>query len=127
MQRVHAGNQLCRSKRLGDIVVGAKHQRAHLVHLLTFCREHDDADGGRTLANLLADGKAVLAGHHDVQQADVKIAVVFVEHPQCFVAVGHIDHLIAGAAQVDDHKIADDVFVFRNQNSFHSKTFLSSQ
>ena len=82
-------------------------------------REEDDPDRAALLADFLADLEAVDPGHHDVQQADVKIAAVLIKDAQRLVAVGHIHHLIAGAAQVDYNKIADYVLVFRNQNSFH--------
>lgn len=61
---------------------------------------------------LFADGKAVDAGHHDIQQHDVEISVFLFEHTECVLAASHIAHVIAGTLEVNDDKVPDDIFIF---------------
>ena len=112
IDRVHSGCQFRGGKRLCDIVVRPEHQPADLIHFLCSGSQHNDADGGALFPQLFADGKAVNAGHHNIQQDNVKIAVFFFEHTQCVLAAADITNVIAGTLEVNDDKVPNHIFIF---------------
>ena len=116
---IHTGGQLRGREGLGDVVVRPEHQTADLIHFLCACGKHDDAQRGALLPQLLADSEAVDAGHHDVQQHDVEVAVLLVKDTERLLTAVHIDHLVACTFQIDHDKITNDIFVLANQNPFH--------
>ena len=65
---LHAGEQLARLERLGDVVVGAGLEPDHPVHGVGRGRHHDDADAARALAQPAREDEAVLARQADVEQ-----------------------------------------------------------
>ena len=65
--RVDAGQYLFHLEGLGDVVVRPHLQAGDLVLQLTLGGEHDDGHLG-AFPDLFADGPAVHAGEHDVQQ-----------------------------------------------------------
>ena len=112
IQRVDAGGQLRGREGLGDIVVGAEHQAGDLVHLLGAGGQHDDADAAVLVSELLAHLQTVDAGHHDIKDRDVKVAAVLLVFLQGHLTAIGFDYLVAGASEVDYHKVADGGFVF---------------
>ena len=117
-QRVHAGSQLCRGKRLGHIVIRAGHQSRHLVHLLRAGRKHNDTDTGVGCTDAAAHLKPVDTGQHNVQQRHAHIRILL-QLLQRFLAGFRLYYLIAGALQIDHNKSADTGFILQNQNFFH--------
>ena len=69
---------------LGDIVIGPVLQPHNLVHVLTFCRQHNDRDIGK-FPYLLADLQAVHFRKHEIQQHNV--IIVGADHLQSLFSV----------------------------------------
>ena len=112
---IHPGHQLAGAKGLGDVVIGAQHQAVHLVHLLAFGGKHDDAQGIIFLPDMLADGKTVDAGHHDIQNGDRKAVALLIKDTDGILAAADINDLVAAALQIDDLKFTDGVLVLTDE------------
>ena len=65
-QRLHLHQKNGRAKGLGEIIVAALTDAHDVVQLAVFGRKQDDGNIGNS-AKLPAHGKAVRAGHHDIQ------------------------------------------------------------
>jgi hypothetical protein len=70
-QRLYAGDQHSRAERLLDVVVRAGLERSHDIRLAIARAQHNDRRAG-AVADLGAHGKAVGAGHVDVEQCEVE-------------------------------------------------------
>ena len=77
-QRTDAGKQLHDAERLGEVVVRAAVQTEHLVILGAACGEHHNGQHfGRGIAAEPAEhGEAVFLGQHNVQQNDIRRALL---------------------------------------------------
>ena len=69
-----AGHELLDGKRLRHVVVSTDVEAGHLVLDLVFGRQHDDRQR-RDLAHALADGQAIHARQHDIEQHKVEVAL----------------------------------------------------
>ncbi len=131
VHRIHARDELAGAERLRHIIVRAHHQPAHLIHFLRTRRQQNDADGAALLAQLPADRKAVVGPrHHDIQNGHVERPVFALVQLQGLLAVFRLCHLVARPLQIDDHKLADRLFILRHQYPFHasgSSSFLKIQ
>jgi hypothetical protein len=70
-QRAHAGDELARAERLGEVVVGAEVEAADAVVLGRLCGEHDDRDVG-VAAHLAAHLLAGQVREHEVEDHDAR-------------------------------------------------------
>ena len=114
-QRLDAGLQFARAERLGDVVVGAKFQTDHPVSLVGGGGEHDDGYLG-VAADLLAEGKAVVAGHHDVQNDEVRAVLgQLLAH---LVPFGRGQYLETSPGQVLVEQLADLPIVVDDKQLF---------
>jgi hypothetical protein len=75
----HARDQLARREGLDDVVVGADLQAHDAVHFFRARGQHHDGDL-RHRADFAADGEAVFARHHHVEQHKVEAAGCGVAH-----------------------------------------------
>ncbi len=109
-----AGQELQVAERLGDVVVGAHLQAAHLVHLSGAGGKHDDGNVGKA-PDLLAQLEAIDIGKHDVEQDEVRLLLL--DEAQPCLAVGGRDDLGLGPAQVEAevHHLDDVGFVVDDQ------------
>jgi len=112
-QRLGPRHQLLGVKRFGQIVVGADLQADHLVGDLIAGREHDDRHLA-LLADLLADGQAVGAGEHDVE--DHQVGLDLAEPRYRLGAVPHPLDLIAFAGQIEPGQLDDVLFIVDDQD-----------
>jgi hypothetical protein len=69
--RADPREELAQAEGLGDVVVGAYLEPAHLVRLLAARGEHDDGDVETTLAQGAAHVPAAQPGHHQVEHDEV--------------------------------------------------------
>lgn len=53
---------------------------------------------------MLADGKAIDAGHHDIQNGDRKAVALLIKDTDGILAAADIHDLVAAALQIDDLK-----------------------
>jgi hypothetical protein len=83
-QRLHARGQLPVTERLGQVVVGAGVQPAHLVRFPSVRGQHQHRDVAH-VADALEDGPAVQRGQPDVQDDQVRPGRV--EAPQPFLPI----------------------------------------
>ena len=120
MQRIDACHKLRRRERLGNIIIRADHQAVDLIHLLAFSGQHDDADGAVFFTDTPANLKAVHTGHHHVEHSHVEMRGIAFKNLDRLLAGGYIDHLIAGALEVYNLKIADDILVLNDKYAFHN-------
>ena len=67
-------NDLARTERLADVIVGAELQAQQPVDLVD-ARRHDDDRNRRERAHLAADGQPVLAGKHQVEQHQRRVVL----------------------------------------------------
>ena len=74
--RVDARDQLADRERLGDVVVGAGVEAPDLVGLLRTRGQHDDRQDWLLGADLLAHREAVHVGQHQVQQHQIRRAIL---------------------------------------------------
>jgi hypothetical protein len=102
------------AKRLGEVVVGAELEPEHAVDLLAAGREHQHRHGG-SVAQLLADGEAVAAWQHDVEQDDVVLAGQRPLEPELAVG-GDLDDEVV-ALQVLGRALGEPGVVFDQQDT----------
>ena len=121
--RVHAREQLLAAERLRDVVVGAGAQAAHLVELLRTGREHQHRDVAQ-LPDPLECLPAVQAWHRHVEKHEV--GLLGVEDPQPLVAVGRLDHAVAGPLEQLAHEAADVRIVVDDEDAAHARPTGSS-
>ncbi len=114
-QGLDAGLQLARAEGLGDVVIGAEFEADHPIRLVGGGSQHDDGHlGGAT--DLLAEGKAILAGHHDVQNDQVR--AVLGELLAHLVTLCRRQYLKARPGQVFIEQLADLLVVIDDQQLF---------
>ncbi len=114
-QRLDAGLQFAWAERLGDVVVGTEFETDHPIRLVGGRRQHDDGDLG-VATDLLAEGKAVVAGHHDVQNDQIR--AVLGELLAHLVALRCGQYLEACPGQVLVEQLADLLVVIDDQQLF---------
>ena len=66
-----------------------------------------------------------LAGHHDVKQRHIDVAVLALINPERLVPRTGLERVVAGALEVDDDKFADGLLVLRDKNFFSYSTLPS--
>ena len=69
-QGMHSGHDLLNSEGLGHVVVSAGGESLNLVSFLTFGAEHEDGKICVVLAEGATYFKAVLSGHHDIENQE---------------------------------------------------------
>ncbi len=114
-QRLDAGLQLARAERFGDVVIGTEFETDHPVRLVGGCGQHDDGYLG-VATDLLAEGKAVVTGHHDVQNDEVR--AVLGELLAHLVALCRRQHLETRPGQVFVEQLADLLIVVDDKQLF---------
>ena len=114
-QRLDASLQLARAERLGDVVVGAEFEADHPVCLIGGRGQHYDGYLG-VATDLLAQGKAVVAGHHDIENNQVR--AVQGELLAHLVAFRRRQYLETGPGQVFIEQLADLLVVVDDQQLF---------
>src|SRR3989440_1306140 len=119
-QRLHAGEQLEHTERLGDVVVRAQPEAAHFVRFLAPRREDEDGHGAAGLAQRAQHAEPVHAGQHEVEDDQVGPAVARARQSLGAV-VGHLD-LIAFDLQVVAQPVGEIWVVFHHQDSHHAGT-----
>ena len=72
-----------------------------------------------SLAQLPADGEAVHARQHDIQQGDVHAALLRVVFFDGLFPRAGLHDLIARPLEIDHHELADGRLVLANQDLFH--------
>ena len=92
------------AERLGDVVVGAAGEAAHLLELLRPRRQHQHRDV-RDVADALERLVAVEPGHGDVEDHERRRRLE--QPPQPGAAVGRLVHRVAGAHEHVAQQSAD--------------------
>ena len=72
-QRAQAGEQFAKVERLGQVVVGAAVEAVHARFNGVPCGEHEDRDLQPRVAQLAADGEAILPRQADVEDDGVEL------------------------------------------------------
>ena len=96
-----------------DIIVGANLEANDAVHLGTHGGQHDDR-GPVLLAQLLAEDKPTLPGHHEVEHDEVEPANLDRFHH--FAPVGRLGHPEAMFGKILAHECAKLAIVVNNQD-----------
>ena len=117
-----ARGQLAVAERLGDVVVGAEFEAHDLVDLVVAGGHHDDRDAA-ALPQPPADLDAGQAGHHQVEQDDVR--AVPVEQGQPLLAVGGGEDLEALLGEHVAQGVAIGRLVLDDQDRGHSASWVS--
>ena len=112
-QRPHPGDELRVAERLGDVVIGAGAQAAHLVRLLAVRGEHEHGNLAQ-LADPLKDGPPVHLREPDVQDHDVRALAV--KRAQALPAVSRRRHREPVPAQRGAHAERDVRVVLDQQH-----------
>src|SRR3546814_2798409 len=102
-----ARDQLARTERLGDIIVGAGLQPADAILFLAACRQHDDRDVRRlrVAAQTPADFDPRQALDHPVEQDDIGDA--FLDEDQRLFAVRGLADRETFAREMPDDEFGD--------------------
>ncbi|MND92037.1 hypothetical protein D3C80_841810 [compost metagenome] len=110
------GQQHGGRRGLEDVVVGPELQAEDLVHVAVEGGEHDDG-AGKARAQIPAQGEAVLAGQHDVEQHQVRL---FGLHPgQRQIPPGLQQHFYVVATEPAADELAYVGIIFNKQNAWH--------
>ena len=107
------GEQLLPAERLGDVVVGARLEAAHLLQLGRPGGQHRHRHVGK-VADALERLPTIQLGHRDVQEDGVRRRRV--ERPQRILAVGGLGHLVALTLQELANEAADVRVVVDNEH-----------
>ena len=107
------GHQLQRIEGLGHIVVGPDGQAGDLVQVLHLGGEHDHREMV-PLPDPPAEGEAVHAGHHHVQ--DCQVQRRFPDAGQRLPAVVELIDGVALVGQIQLHQVGDLLFVVHDQD-----------
>src|SRR5258705_6155908 len=67
-----ASEQFANGERFGDVIIGAELEADDLIYFLTARGEHDDGNGRPFGLELLAHIESAHAGHHDVENHQVR-------------------------------------------------------
>ena len=109
-----AGKQLLHVERFGQVVVGAAIEAGDAVRFVSFRREHDDRCALATGAQTPADGEAVLAGQHQVE--DDHVDVFLAHHPFHCAAAGDGMHAETLFGEIAVQQIAQALVVVYYQD-----------
>ena len=109
-QRLHLHQKNGRAKGLGEIIVAALTDAHDVVQLAVFGRKQDDGNIGNS-AKLPAHGKAVRAGHHDIQYHQLRRLLT--ECLQQRVTAFKGAHSIAVACQKTMEQLPYALFIVR--------------
>ena len=119
--RRHTGAQLRHAKWLRQVIVAAKAQSAQNVRFLRSCSKKQDGAPCQG-ADTRAGGKAVLAGHHHIQQDAVRPGAVLRRHLR---SACQRRYSMAVPLQCAAHKRAHIRIVVYHQNMCHSLATIS--
>ena len=116
--RPHPRQQDLRTERLGHVIVGPEVQAADDVRLLAFGGEHDDRHGlgPRIVPQSLADGQAVDAGKHQVQEDQIGRSRL--GGRQGLLARRHARHLVAFLQQMVADQFPDVLLILDDEHGF---------
>ena len=116
-QRLNPHHQLLEIEGLGQVVVGAGVEAAHLVLGAAQGGEHQDRDarGPLVAPQPLAEGEAIHLGQHQIQQDQVG-AVLKGQGLALDAVIGAV-HLKATMLQVARHQVAHVAVVFDQQDA----------
>ena len=109
-QGADAGKQLLEGERLREIVVGAGVEPADAVVDAVEGGEEEDGGIDAVAAERLADGEAVHAGEHDVE--DDHVVRAFNGHVEALLAVERRVHGMAFLLQDFADELRESAFVF---------------
>ena len=123
-QRFHTGQQFAYAERLGHIVIGTNRKAADLVLLLSLGAEDDNTDLLIGAADGLAQGEAVHARQHHIQNGRIAARLLLQQRQSRLGAFG-LHSLHARKAQVQRDHLADVGFIFNDKHSYH-ELFLRS-
>jgi PAS domain S-box-containing protein len=117
--RVHVRDELARTERLDHIVVGSRGEPGRDVSLLRQRGQEDDRDvrRGRILAELPAHLQAGHAGHHDVQESQVRRMRARVG--QRGQAVAELPDLVTLPPELEGHQELDVRVIFGQKDRGH--------
>src|SRR5215469_9134641 len=113
-QRGHPGGQLRVPERLGEVVVGAAVQAAHLLRFPPVRGQDEDRHVAQ-VADALKDRPAVEGGQPDVEDDEVRAQAV--EGAQALPAVGGTGHLETAPAEDNADAESDVLVVFDQQHA----------
>ena len=121
VERVNSCQKLRGREGLCDVIVGAEHKSRNLVHLLSFCGEHNNAETSVFASEFLTYLESVDAREHYVENSDVKISAVLLVLSEGGFAAVSLDNLVARSLQVDYDEVADCGFILAYKYLFHFK------
>ena len=116
-----SGTQLGHAERLGQVIVRTKTETGQYRRLIGAGRQKQNRRV-RLGANAAADGKAVLAGHHHIQQDAVRPGAVLRRHLR---SACQRRYSMAVPLQCAAHKRAHIRIVVYHQNMCHSLATIS--
>jgi len=112
----HTHQQLLDAEGLGDIVVGATLKSLDLVFFHGLGREEKNGYDVALLPDLFGDGKSVLIGHHDIQQANAEL--IFIELVDRGLSIRAQHHIIACIDEIILYYISKGKVVFSQQHFY---------
>lgn len=95
---VDASQELFHAEGLGDIVVGTDFKTFEFVAFKALGRKEKDGDALVDAAYFLGHSKAILDGHHDVE--DASIHVLFMIDIESSLAIGSQEHGVAFLGEI---------------------------
>src|SRR5215472_15633644 len=115
-QRLDAGNEFGRLKRLGHVVVRSQVEPYHFVNHLIADSQHQDGRRHSLLPNFSTDVESVADGQHDVKNDKVKWQIS--GFPQCFLAINGSIQNVAFRTKTNSQCGSQRLFVFDQQYMF---------
>ena len=122
-QRLHLHQQYRWAKGLGEIIVAALADAHDIVQLAVLGREQDDGNIGNR-AKCPAHGKPVRAGHHNVQ--DHQLRRLLTKRLQQCVAAFEGAHGISVACEEAMEQLPDALFIVRQINGMSHASSLQA-
>ena len=115
--RLHTGNQLTWTERLGHIIICAKTKSTNLINVVLLCGNHDDRCIF-LLTDLSANVETVHLRKHQIQNNQIK----FFFHGTYKTGISTVLnlHLKTGKLQIVLLQICNRFLIFYDQNSTHS-------
>ena len=110
-----ARQELFHRKRLRDVIIGTEIQAGDLVFDIVAGRQHDDGDI-RDFTNLLADGHAIHAGQHDIEQN--KVVILLHDALKSTRAIALNRRLKAFMVELDLQETRNARFIFHDKNTY---------
>lgn len=119
--RSHSREQLFRPERFGEVVVGAKLQRADLVRRVLTRAQHEHRHRVRILADGPEHVEAMGARQHQIEHDEVARGEVVRDR---LISSLHPDDGEAGVLQAGRHLLPEPLVVFHQEHCLHATSMM---